>query len=242
MPSRRTRRPIGFWYRLAVLVVKPLATVLTRRRWLGMENLPAAGGVIVAANHYSYADPFTVAHAIYDNGRVPRFLAKAELFRVPLIGSLMRGAGQIPVHRHTSDASAALVDAVTALRAGECVVLYPEGTVTRDPQRWPMAARTGIARLALASGCPVVPLAQWGAQLLHDKRDGIHLCRAEVVTLVGPPVDLTAFHGRPVTADVLREVTDLIMDEIRGMVGVLRGQAPPSQVYGAQAREERRSA
>lgn len=233
MFSGRARRRIGFWYRLAVVVVKPLATLLTRRRWLGMENLPPAGGVIVAANHHSYADPFTVAHALYDNGRVPRFLAKAEIFRVPLIGSLMRGAGQIPVHRHTADASAALLDAVTALRQGECVVIYPEGTVTRDPDRWPMAGRTGVARLALASGCPVVPLAQWGAQVLHDKRDGIHLRRTEVVTQLGPPIDLRGFLGRPATADQLREVTDMIMDELQRMVGGLRGQEPPAQVYGA---------
>lgn len=232
MPKRERVRRIGFWYRLAVLVVKPLALVLTRRRWLGMENLPATGGVIVAANHYSYADPFTVAHAIYDNGRLPRFLAKAEIFRVPVIGALMRGAGQIPVHRHTADAGAALVDAVAALQRGECVVIYPEGTVTRDPDRWPMAARTGIARLVLATGCPVLPLAQWGAQVLHDKRDGLHLRRAEVVTRIGPPIELSGLRPGQVDAAVLREVTDKIMQEVRRMVGELRGQQPPAEVFG----------
>lgn len=224
-------RRIGGWYRLAVMVAKPVLLLLTRPRWRGLENLPPSGGVIVAANHHSYADPFTVAHVLYDNGRVPRFLAKAEIFRLPLIGSIMRGARQIPVYRNTADASAALVEAVEALRRGECVVIYPEGTVTRDPQRWPMAARTGVARLALATGCPVVPLAQWGAQRLHDKRDGLHLRRTDVTTLIGPPLDLTAYRDR-VDGPALREVTDLVMAELRRMVGVLRGQRPPAQVYG----------
>ncbi len=239
----RARR-IGFWYRVAVIVVKPLATVFTRRLWEGFENLPQEGGVLVVANHYSHADPLTLAHAVYDNGRVPRFLAKAELFGVPLIGAVMRGAAQIPVYRRTPDAAAALSAAVESLRAGECVVIYPEGTTTDDPARWPMHSRTGVARLALSTRVPVLPLAQWGAHRLHDKQDGWRLRRVFVHTRLGPPIDLSRYEDSPLSAAVLREVTDLIMDTIRQMLGELRGEVPPDDVYGAPPLEadERRSA
>lgn len=226
-------RRIGFWYRVAVVVCKPLLMLFTHREWRGLQHLPATGGVIVAANHHAYADPLTVAHALYDAGRLPRFLAKVELFHVPLIGQLLRGAGQIPVHRGTSDASAALADAVAALRRGEVVVIYPEGTVTRDPQLWPMRGKTGVARLALESGAPVLPLAQWGAQVLYERGRGPHLTRAHVVTELGAPVDLSAVRDRPITATTLREATDLIMGEIRRLVGELRGVTPPDQLRDA---------
>jgi 1-acyl-sn-glycerol-3-phosphate acyltransferase len=157
---------IGFWYRLTVSIVQPLSMLLTRREWRGAENIPAQGGVIVAANHLSYVDPMTFGHFVYASGRTPRFLAKSSLFEVPVFKYLVRGAGQIPVYRGTDDAAAALSAGVDALRRGECLLIYPEGTATRDPDCWPMQARTGVARLALTSGAPVVPAAQWGPQEL----------------------------------------------------------------------------
>lgn len=147
------RGRLGFWYRLAVCLIKPAMRVLTRRDWRGQQHIPPAGGVIIAANHY-----------VYDAGRPPCFLAKIELFRLrwPL-GRIFRDAGQIPVYRNSANAADALRDAVAAIRRGEAVVIYPEGTVTRDPQLWPMVARTGVARLAMATGALVVPVAQWSA-------------------------------------------------------------------------------
>ncbi|MHB8450269.1 MAG: lysophospholipid acyltransferase family protein [Mycobacteriales bacterium] len=239
----RSRR-IGFWYRLAVVLVKPPAILLTRHDWRGLENLPRAGGVIVAANHHSDADPFTVAHVLYDAGRLPRFLAKSEVFSLPVAGRILRGIGQIPVRRHTADAADVLAAAVAAVRAGELVVVYPEGTLTKDPGRWPMRARTGVARLALTTGAPVIPLAQWGTHLLHDRKDGMHLLRRPLVaTRLGPPVDLNRFQGEPQTAEVLREATDAIMKEVRELLGELRGERPPARVWdsdgGPEAAERR---
>lgn len=226
-------RRIGFWYRLAVSVVKPTLLLFTRRDWRGRENLPAQGGVIIAANHVTHLDPLTLAHFLYDSGRVPRYLAKAELFRVRFIGRLVKGAGQIPVHRGTADANAALRDAVAALQRGECLVIYPEGTITRDPQGWPMKARTGIARLALLTGAPVVPVGQWGAQFIlpaYTKRP--HLFPRKVVHVIaGPPVDLSAWQGSEPTGIALREVTDRIMSDVRDLVGELRGEVPPAVVF-----------
>jgi 1-acyl-sn-glycerol-3-phosphate acyltransferase len=229
---------IGFWYRLAVSVVKPPLLLFTRRDWRGRGNLPTQGGVIIAANHVAHLDPLTLAQFLYDSGRLPRYLAKAELFRVPFVGRLVNGCGQIPVHRGTADANAALRDAVAALQRGECLVIYPEGTITRDPEGWPMKARTGVARLALLTGAPVIPVGQWGAQFIlpaYTKRP--HLLPRKVVRVAaGPPVDLSLWMGAEPSGAVLREITDRIMAEVRQLVGELRGETPPSAVF------ERRSA
>lgn len=227
------RRRIGFWYRLAICIIKPLLITFTRPRRLGQDNIPQSGGVIVAVNHISYADPFVFAHFIYESGRLARFLAKVEVFELPWpLGRIVRGAGQIPVHRNTPDAADALRDAVAALEAGECLAIYPEGTVTKAPDYWPMEARTGVARLALATGVPVIPVGQWGAQAVFGRDHRPHLLRRQrTVVRAGPPVDLSAYAGREPTAEVLREVTDLIMARIRELVGELRGESPPAQVY-----------
>ena len=241
-------RGAGFWMRLAAAIAKPPLLVFTRRDWRGIEHVPRTGGVILAVNHISHVDPLTLADfLLFGVRRPPRFLAKSELFRGNgLVGRVMRGAHQIPVHRGTADAAVALRHAVAALAQGECVVLYPEGNVSRDPQKWPMRARTGVARLALLSGAPVVPVAQWGAQDILDsyRRPGLHLLPPKPVrVLVGPPVDLAAYAGAEPTAQVLREITDRIMDAVRAQLEVLRGEPAPHDVYDpALAADGRRSA
>jgi 1-acyl-sn-glycerol-3-phosphate acyltransferase len=239
MGVRRRRvglRELGPWYVLALVVLKPLALLLTRTRWRGVEHVPEHGGVVLAANHISWVDPVVLAdYVVFGAGRPARFLAKRSLFRGRgLVGRVMRGAGQIPVDRGTANASTALADAVAALRAGECVVLYPEGTVTRDPDKWPMAAKTGVVRLALLSGAPVVPVGQWGAQRLHDSYRGgsVRLLPPSPVTVVaGPEVDLSAYRGREMTVEVLREATDEVMTAVRRLVEQARGQAAPALVH-----------
>src|SRR5581483_9098596 len=126
---------------------------------------PAEGGVIIALNHISHIDTVLMARLVWQSGRVPRFMIKAGVFSKPLLKQIMYGAKQIPVYRGTSDAAASLRDAVTALEQGEAVVIYPEGTITKDPDQWPMQGKTGIARLVLLTpDIPVVPVGQWGAQ------------------------------------------------------------------------------
>ncbi len=227
---------IGFWYRLAIVLLKPPLLLLTRRRWSGFENVPATGGVILAANHISFVDPICLGDAIaFSTKRMPRFLAKASLFEGNgLVGRTVRGSGQIRVHRNTADASLALKDAVEALQAGELVLIYPEGTVTRDPGKWPMVAKTGVARLALLSGAPVVPVAQWGAQQIHDsyRSKGLHLLpRHTVIVRVGPPIDLSPWRGKELTGTVLHEATDAVMREIRLMLAQVRQEPPPRAVF-----------
>jgi len=149
-------------YRGLATFLRALMMVTTRRNWRGAENFPSSGGFVVCPNHISYVDPFAFAHFLYDNGHPPFFLAKSEVFRIPILGRLLKAAQQIPVYRGTDQAAEAFSAAVAAVQDGKCVPIFPEGTLTRDPQMWPMTARTGAARVALTTRCPVIPVAQWG--------------------------------------------------------------------------------
>lgn len=227
------RGPVGFWFRFAIMVLEPPTRVLTRREDQGMENLPA-GGYVLAANHIAKTDPFVLGDfVLHGIRRLPRFMAKRSIFEGGgLAARVTRGCAQIPVDRHAADASRALDAAVEALHAGEIVVIYPEGTVTADPLLWPMRARTGVARLALLSGAPVVPVAQWGAQRIDPKRPWR---RTRVQLRVGPPVDLSRWQGRPLSAEVLREATEAVMDAITRELEVLRGETAPPQRHDPRA-------
>ena len=152
-------------YRSLLVTLKPMMTMITRRDWAGAEHIPPEGvGCVVVSNHISEVDPLVVAHFVNDAGRMPRFMAKASVFDVPIAGDLLRRVGQIPVHRESRMASVSLNGALDAVRAGGCVVIYPEATLTRDPELWPMRGKSGATRIALEAGCPVIPLAHWGAQ------------------------------------------------------------------------------
>jgi 1-acyl-sn-glycerol-3-phosphate acyltransferase len=224
---------LGFWYRLVVNGARPVLRLTSTREWTGSERIPTAGGVIVASNHIGYVDPFTLGLYVLEAGRIPKYLAKSSLFETPVIKHIFKGANQIPVYRGTSDASKALSAAVEAVQNGECLLIYPEGTVTRDPDSWPMTARTGVARLALLTGAPVVPVAQWGPQKLWRYKAKLPrpFPRKQVQITAGPPVDLSAYDGKPLTAEVLREVTDLIMARITDLLIELRGGQPPAITY-----------
>jgi 1-acyl-sn-glycerol-3-phosphate acyltransferase len=162
---------------------------------------------------------------MWDNGRPPRFLAKDSLFRVPVVGWILRHAGQIPVVRGTRDAAAAVEAAVDAARSGECVIVYPEGTITKDPDLWPMAAKTGAARIALTAGVPVIPMAHWGAQDVMGpyRKEFKAFPRKTMHVLIGAPVDLDDLRtdGEP-DAEALREATDRVMSAITALLRDVR--------------------
>ena len=224
-------RTAPFW--VVVAILKPLLLTFTEPRWSGGEHVPARGGVVIAANHISHADPFTFALFVYDQGRLPYFLAKSEVFRIPVARRLLAATGQIPVHRMTADAAHAFTAAVAAVDEGKAVVVYPEGTLTRQPDLWPMAAKTGAARIALASGAPVVPVAQWGAHEIlypYAKRPTLRL-RMPVLTRAGAPVDLDDLRGRPLTPELAREATDRIMTAITVLLEELRGEQAPRERF-----------
>ncbi len=224
------RREIGWAFGFCVLVLRRPLLLLTRRDWQGVEHIPRSGGCLLVTNHVSEFDPVPFGHFVYDNGRVPRFLGKAEVFKVPLIGTILRNAGQIPVYRKTSDAAKAFSAAVEAVRQGECVVVYAEGTITRDPDLWPMVGKTGAARIGLTTGCPVVPVAQWGPQdILAPYGRRLRLLPRKTMHMrAGPPVDLSAVQGRALTPATLQEATDLIMADITALLEEIRGTKAPA--------------
>jgi 1-acyl-sn-glycerol-3-phosphate acyltransferase len=232
----RTGKHLG-WFHVPAGIAKPFLLLFTRPKWRGLENIPAEGGVIIVANHVTILDPITLAHAVYDGARrTPSFLAKSELFKVPIVGSLLRKAGQIPVYRRTRDAVNSLREAEAAVAEGECVIIYPEGTCTRDPDGWPMVAKTGVARLVLACGVPVIPMAHWGTQaILRYGSKRVHpFPPKRVEAVAGEPFDLSRFEGVEITNDVLREVTDLLMTRVTELLGEIRGETPPAVFFEAK--------
>ncbi len=229
MPQPK-RVPISGWYRTVVGILRPPMMAVTKRDWRGVEHLPKRGGFIAVVNHISYVDPIVFGHFLWDNGIAPRYLAKKSLFTIPVVGRIVEGAGQIPVERESAGAAHAFSAAVEAVKAGECVGVYPEGTITRDPDLWPMVGKTGAARIAFATGAPVIPIAQWGAQDLlapYAKVPKV-VPRPTVHMLAGPPVDLDDLRDKPVTTELLRAATDRIMDRITRQLEVLRGEKAPA--------------
>lgn len=223
-----SRRDLPRTTRAIELFLRPPLALISRKDYRGLENLPAEGGYVIAANHNSHLDPILLARFLLDVGLVPRYLAKEGLFTHAVTGPILRGADQIPVVRYTDAASNALGPTEDAVRAGKPVVIYPEGTITRDPQAWPMTGRTGAVRVALATGAPLIPLCQSGAQdILWPYTRKFRLFPPKKYHIrVGPPLDLSMYAGKPVTEEILHEATDRLMDVLTDMMSDIRGERP----------------
>jgi 1-acyl-sn-glycerol-3-phosphate acyltransferase len=223
----------GFWLNLAAAAVYPTAWLVGSPRFEGRQHIPATGGVLVVANHVSHLDPLYSGLLVHTSRRVPRFLAKHSLWKIPLLSQVLTGSGQIPVYRDSADAQQSLREGTRALNDGKVVVIYPEGTITRDPDGWPMLARTGVARLALSADVPVLPAVHWGTREVLDKynRKFRPFPRKRITVKCGPPLDLSAYRGKPIDAVVLREVTDLIMARVRDLLAEVRGEPAPADFY-----------
>jgi 1-acyl-sn-glycerol-3-phosphate acyltransferase len=230
---RKLQQKRGWAWNIAVPLVKPLLLATTTRTWVGGEKLPETGGCIVVFNHVSHVDPLIAAHFVYDHGRLPRYLAKSGLFKNRVLGFFLTAAGQIPVERLTKSAVGAYDAAVAAVRNGECVVVYPEGTLTRDPAQWPMTGKTGAARIALETGCPVIPVGQWGPQqLLAPYARRPHLFpRKHIAMRAVDPVDLSDLVASPRTPEVVQQATDRIMAALTEQVALIRGEVAPAERF-----------
>ncbi|AQP46714.1 hypothetical protein BW730_03395 [Tessaracoccus aquimaris] len=226
------REPAPRAYRALAAIARLVIPLRARTRWSGQQHIPTSGPAIVVANHISNVDPVLLGEFLIWNGRWPRFLGKASIWKVPVLGWIIAKADQIPVYRDSQRAAESLVHATEALDAGKLVAIYPEGTITADPDGWPMTGRRGAATLALASGAPVIPVVQVGAdQILggrHVSLRGLFGRRKDVSVTAGPPIDLTRYLGLEPTKQVLDEVTDLFLDTLTSMRAQVTGLTPPA--------------
>lgn len=243
MPRPPMRDDITPMYRRVITGLRPIVARATVQDWRGTEHVPASGGFVACSNHVSYFDPFPLAHYLVDQGRAPHFLAKSGLFTPPVVGRVMNGTGQIPVYRGTTRATDALSAALEAVRRGECICVLPEGTLTRDPRLWPMTGKTGAARIALETGCPLIPIGIWGTQqILWPYRGKMPrlLPPKRVQVYAGPAVDLSDLRDRPVTAEILRAATSRLMDAITLQVEGARGEHAPDERWDPRNHKARK--
>jgi 1-acyl-sn-glycerol-3-phosphate acyltransferase len=205
-------------YRLAEVMLRLPVRKSMRWRVEGIERIPATGPVLLASNHISYFDPIAIGFLADSAGRRVRFLAKAELFEKRFMAAVLRRMGQIRVERGKGDAGA-LDRATAALRAGECVHVFPEGTISDEFE--PMAGKTGLARLARAAGVEVLPVGLWGThRVIPPGEQKPERWRTPIVMVVGAPI--------PVAPDANpRETTDRIMAGICSAVAEARRLYPP---------------
>jgi 1-acyl-sn-glycerol-3-phosphate acyltransferase len=233
-------RPSIFWV-LASLVI-PVVAVMARFRVENADKLPKHGAYVIAPNHYSEIDPVMVGAVVWKLGRVPRFLAKGSLFRVPVVGWFLRTSGQIPVERAGSArGSEPLKAAERVADNGQLVIVYPEGSLTRDPDLWPMRGKSGAARMALQHNIPVIPVAHWGTQAVmarYSKRISF-FPRKTIRMKFGDPVDLSAFRDRPIDSATLNEATAVIMDAITRLLEELRGEKAPADRWDPSAHDQK---
>jgi 1-acyl-sn-glycerol-3-phosphate acyltransferase len=196
------------------------AVRLLFKPWIeGRENLPERGPAILVSNHISAGDTFLLPAMIR---RRLTFPAKAELFhgkglKARLLSLFLKGVGQVPLDRSGGRASAGSMDSVLGvLESGKLLGIYPEGT--RSPDGRLYKGKTGVARLVLQSGVPVIPVAMINTQLVPSKLFGIPIMRRPGIR-IGKPMDFSAYAGAGNDREVLRWITDEIMNAVMEMSG-----------------------
>ncbi|PZR52285.1 1-acyl-sn-glycerol-3-phosphate acyltransferase [Xylanimonas oleitrophica] len=233
-------RPDSRAFRAIAWLVRHLMFAMTRYEWSGAENFPKKGGFIAAANHVTELDALSFAHYLFDHGYEPRILAKRSLFTAPGVGWVLRSTRMIPVDRGSAGAGRSLEAAREQLGDGACVAIFPEGTLTRDPDMWPMEGKTGLARIALTTRLPVVPIAQWGAHEILPRYGRMvrPFPRKRVRMVAGPAVDLSDLYDRPLDSVTLREATSRVMDAITAQLETLRGEKAPEHRFDLRRHPE----
>ncbi|MFS0794116.1 lysophospholipid acyltransferase family protein [Microbacterium sp. 1P10AE] len=226
--SPEKSRPSAFWPLAAVVV--PLVGLFARIELRGVENLPHEGAYVLAPNHNSEFDPLIVAVAVWRGGRAPRFLAKESLFKVPVLGSALRATGMVPVPRTSASANQSIKAAQDIARDGRGIIVYPEGTLTRDPELWPMRGKSGAVRLALGGDLPLIPMAQWGVQQILPRYGKLRFPRrSHVIVEFGPAMDVAEYRATATQPATLTRATDALMARIAEMLSGLRGLPAPAE-------------
>lgn len=226
--ARRSEK-LPIFRALGALLIPPIEAIV-RFRIVDGHKVPAEGAFVLSPNHFSEIDPIIIGRVMYKLGRMPRFMTKASLFKIPVAGWFLRTAGQIPVERTGVIRGQ---DPITAARKiandGHALVIYPEGSLTRDPDLWPMRGKTGAVRMALLAGIPLIPAAHWGTQLVMPRYGkGISLFPRKTVTVkFGDPVDLTEFAGKGLDPTTLHAATAKLMAAITALLEDLRAEKAP---------------
>ena len=226
-PERSEKTPI---FRALAVVLLPVMNVLAKYVVHHPERVPKSGAFVLAPNHYSEIDPIVIGIAMWRLGRMPRFLAKASLFKIPVAGWALRQAGQIPVERVKTRGSDPMAAAGRIAKDGLALVIYPEGSLTRDPDLWPMRGKTGAVRTAIQENIPIIPAAHWGTQLVlprYSRRISVFPRKTIHITF-GEPVDLSRFSGQKLDSKMLAEATEVVMASITALLEELRGESAPA--------------
>jgi 1-acyl-sn-glycerol-3-phosphate acyltransferase len=219
---------------LVASILIPIVRLILKVEHKNIEKLPKHGAYILVGNHVTNLDALAVAYFVYVQlKRAPHFLAKESLFRIPVIGKILLEAGQIPVYRSGQRNDTPLKAAHAYLKAGHSIAIFPEGTLTRNPDLWPMRGKSGAIRLALETGVPVYPIGQWGSELILPQygskfRPGFW---KPVRILVGDEIDLSDFRKRQLNPDELNQATKLVMQTITALVEELRGDKAPLELW-----------
>lgn len=223
-----------FVMRLVAYILGPLVHLLFWVELKGKEKLPKDGAYILVFNHVTHLDPLVVAYATFFGlKRGPHFLAKGGLFSVPILGPLLIAAGQVPVYRNGRRNVEPMEAAYKFLDAGHVITIFPEGTLTREPNGWPMRGKTGSVRMAIQAGVPIYAVGQWGSEVVlptYTKKlrpKPWHKVRVQI----GDEIDLKKFHGKQLTTEELREATSIVMNAITKQVEFLRGAKAPEKLY-----------
>jgi len=236
-PSRPKSEKTAIFRVFAGLLL-PFMYFVGRYRLSGTENVPAVGAFVLSPNHYTNIDPIVIGVAMWKLGRMPRYLAKASLFRVPVLGRMLAAAGQVPVERYgrPREGQDPLAMAKSIAAAGHAVVIYPEGSLTRDPEMWPMRGKHGAVRTAIDAGIPLIPAASWGAQLIlprYSKRISL-FPRKTVEIRFGAPVDLGEYSDGK-DAKTVALATEKVMTAITSILEELRGEGSPTERWDPAA-------
>jgi 1-acyl-sn-glycerol-3-phosphate acyltransferase len=220
-------------FMMVAAVLAPLVRIFFRVKTEGLENLPK-GGYILVGNHLSYLDPLAFAYSVYFHmKRSPHYLAKEALFRIPVLGGLLPKVGQIPVYRSGRVNDEPMKAAKEFLKAGQVVVIFPEGTLTRDPDYWPMRGKAGAVRLAVEMGLPIVPAAHWGVAQVnapYSKKmspNPFHIVRVKI----GKPMRFDELDKNNLSTASLATATESVMHAIANLVGEMRGETPPKELW-----------
>ncbi len=232
--ARQEKTPI--WRFLAGLVV-PFVLLVGTYRFQHAERIPRSGPFVMTANHITEFDPLVTAYTLWRHGRVPHYLAKASLFRVPVLGWALRVTGQVAVERAARGQNNTIVQGERIIAEGLGLVIYPEGTLTRDPDLWPMRGKSGAVRIALETGVPLIPIAHWGAQkILPRWSKRLRLFpRKTVDVIIGEPLDLSPWMGKKLDAETVSSATLFVMQAITALVEELRGETAPAERWDPAA-------